>query len=936
MSLMGDVSIGGIIHGMQEINVTIGTTMTINSPGTYYIQGVDCKVSITNKSTTIFKGKTYKLRVKDGESYTISGIELSERDMIFVSSELGSYKTYVAKKNGYFDYPVSRQVDGISYSITPREVYNDGFEVNYTSMGNQQPGLVRISDYIFPDHSKIRPGSWAKKLFVDNKKAYADGILYPKREVSEEDALVYTFNMVDRNGDIDEFIEDELSFSSGIALTTDICGSGFSSTSTFVRTRLTFGNSYPSQNTTLFRIHNESNTYSLELGLTPTGYMKSKIVSNGSINTDWTSTTDTYKFSLNTSYDIDFGYINNAYLVKLNGSNNAKFSRPISLNEPLYCTIGSTECEDGEISYSLSTTKVIVGDTITWEPKILGDIITNYTTVGSPVLTDTDMSGFTSESYIITNNNAMDFSNGSWTLYAKFTTGSNVNSQQILFEGENGYRDALRIQIYQGYIYPGYNVNGNWVFMANASQQLQPNTTYWLKVEMADGNIRFSTSLTGSDYQEYLSRSVSSYPSPKKYCIGNGETCPFGGVVHLDETYIEQNGQVLWTPFEEVVSNIRDYYTVYTRESVLNINETMNINGNLVINSEGVASSFSDSSYITLSSGHFTLPMEMYIKFTTGDNISNMQNLFHKNDFMEVFVTGNNLKMWSSMTGEVVIASVTQNTEYWLKIEINQDVQRYFVSTEGFYNYSIEKDVNHTNIAVGSGVMKFGGHNSGGNQWRGTIDFSHLKLITSDGNTWTPYTETITNHKAYGLCTSDFVFTGTTMNVNAYKLTYLDGSFEILLGQIMPETTDKMLSVEVLKTDIMVGDELDYSFTYDEENEIFVSNNYATVVFNVYPPTATVSTRVISGEVVNETDNTVVVSRGSEIEYTVSAEYYQSQTSTVVANNSVNIDITLVPNDGNLDVSEYNTTVENDALIIESYIGDGTEIVLPNIGENNV
>lgn len=928
-----NIDIDGEMNVGQEATVLeLGVSVEITTSGVYSFLNRDGKVKVTKNNEDIFIGEECVLEVSEGETYIVSGVESSLNDLIKVDGIRGSYKNIYIKDNACFDNVVGICFDDSEDVLTPNISYNSNLEVEYKQSNGLNPGIVNISDYIKQDLSKVRPINWAKKCSVYNSRVWADGILFPKREDEViHNYNTYNFTMTDSDGDIESFIEDEIPFRSGIEMKTNSCGTGFSSSkTTFISTTLIFGDSYPSSNTKLIQMHNGDKSYYLDIGVTPSGFMTSKIVSDNNVNTDWTGANTRYKFELNTIYNIEFGYINGAYLLRLNGSDNAKFSRQLSADGPVYFTVGSTSCNDGDIRYTFSSSSVSENGAITWQPEIIDTKKHNYIINGNPILDDDIMSGFTTDSYITTDINAMDFSVLPWVLETKITTSGDINTQQIIFEGVNGYNDALRIQIYQGHLRPAYNVAGIWVFNEPTSQTISANTTYWVKVIVNENTCKTLISIDGLVYTEIGSKEISTYPSPKKYVIGVGETCPFLGSIDLGQTSITQNGKLLWSPFTESHAEIVETYKAYTVEEKFALTTMSTINGSLNINPNGVVSGFSSSSYITLPSNLFTMPMEMYVKFTTGDNISTMQNLFHKNDFMEVFVTGNTLKMWSSQTGEVVITSVSPNTTYWLKVIIDQPAQIYYVSTEGFYNYNIEKTVNHTNIAIGTTAMKFGGHNSGSNQWRGTIDFSQTKLVANGETIWRPYTSIETSHDVYGLCVKDFTFNGGDTVLNAYEFVYTDGTKEILLGTTFPEMEEGISSISCIREGILVGQNDVYTWTYDREQERFILNNTYIVKFNVKPSGATISIES-SIESVVETNDGYLVPKGAEITYTVSKDYYETKTYSTTVNENMTIDVELNINEGYLDADDYNITISDDKLILERYTGNDTDVIIPNI-----
>lgn len=844
-----------------------------------------------------------------------------------IIGKVDSLRSIIVKQDGKFDLRKNYYVTTTHEPIGQLIDYDSRISTMYTTMGLEQPGWLMISDYLLPDWSRIRPQNWFDNNILLDGRHYAEGLLFPKRnETIYHDFLNANYSMMSNSGEIDVFYQETLQYNSGIKLVSNTCTNGMvDSKSTFITTTLTFGESYPSNNITLFGIYNSDNTSYLELGITPNGFITSTVVYNGSSNINWTSTSSTYKFNLNTVYEVQFGYINGAYLLRINGTDNAKFSRNYTINGDIYFVIGSTECIDGDIQFSMNNLALHDDGIVVWQPQI-ENLKHNYETFGNPLLQDGLMSGFSTSNYIRTDTNALDLSVKPWVLNTKFTTGSDVSTQQIIFEGENGFRDALRIQIYQGYMYNGYHVNGTWIFMDNASPTLQPNTTYWYRVEVIDGTINFYTSLNGNDYDLSLSKNVSVYPTPKKYNIGLGETAPFLGTLDLNETNITQNGEILWKPFTEPYSEIKNTYKLYKTEEKLSIEKTMTINGSLNIDN-GIVSGFLQNNYLTLPSTISHIPMDLYISFTTGSDISSMQNLLHKTGFLEIFVSGGNLKMWSSNTGEVVITPIQQSTKYWLKIAIEQEQQIYSISTESYFSNITEKIVYHRAIAVGTTVMKFGGHlNNTGNYWRGSIDFNETYMIVDNQIHWNPMVSIETSYDVKGLCTEDFVYNGQPMILNAYRIMYTDGTEETLLGQNEP-SGENIKEIMVVKTDITIGSDNDFTWTYDSNTEKFVSKNGVKLTLNVYPSMSIIN--ISANEQIQQFGNNVyLMKKGTEITVSVENEYYYPFEQTFVVNENMEYSITLQPLPTTLDVNNFTYSINNDKIILTEYTGNDSDVVI--------
>lgn len=921
---LGDTNIdlgGGQIINPGIISIGIGSTLTFTTPTEQTYTCTDGKIKVIKDEETIFIGKEYNLIVNEGETYKIIGVESTENDYRQIKTLNNGIKNIIVKRDGYFDKRINI-LNNNSFIVGCDKPYDSRFKTQYIPMGVEHPGYVQISDFVHPDWSRVRPAEWAKSVVDVAGKSYAEGILYPKRNDVIE-PYEYNFILEDMNGEIKQYIPDEIHFSEGIKLKVLDVASGFSnSLSTFITTTLIIGDRYPTSILPLFGLYsNDGNDY-VELGMTETGYMKCN-----SRDVNWIGSNNTYKFNLNTTYEIQFGYINGAYLLRLNGSDNAKFSRTYNNNSGMYFTIGTQEQIDCDVRYSFSNTNFIVGDTSVWHPSKELKYKKHFNIVGTPNIENGILSNLSTSNYIISDINALDMSVLPYELNFKFTTGNNVNAQQIMFEGENGFNDGLRMQIYQNHIRASLNVGGSWIKNDPGYVTIQPNTTYWYKVLVTESQYVCTISTDGIEYVSDMIFNTTSCPSPKKYIIGNGETSPMLGTIDLNETYILRNGKMYWKPLSEMETEYINSYKIYTVGEKISVQETANINGNIHIEN-GIASNFANNNYISLPSEIFRIPMEMYFSFTTGSDVSSMQNVFHKNGFEEVFVNGGNLKMWSSSTSEVVITSVSPNTKYWLKIVVNQQNQVYYVSTTGHNDYSVERTINDTGISVGTTVMKLGGHNNNtSNYWRGSIDFNHTYMMMNGNIIWTPFVETEIPSDVYGLCTKDFVYTGQPMLLNAYKITYIDDTFEILLGENEPNDID-IKSVELIKSNISIGQKNDFVFEYDKENERFASSGSRLEIVT-QPTNATVVFE--SDGYMNINGNICDTSKNATVNVTVSSEYYKTKTQEIVVSEDMVVNIQLEPNDGYIDVYGFETTLTDGNLILSTYSGNKADVVLPNI-----
>ena len=203
----------------------------------------------------------------------------------------------------------------------------------------------------------------------------------------------------------------------------------------------------------------------------------------------------------------------------------------------------------------------------------------NATKVGSPTVTSNGIaSGFTSANYLRTPNVVFQ---SNWEVCVKFTTGTGDawvvgggGSQNRLIMGYNSSKFRL--------ILSSNNSSAN---LANisGSHTVNPNTTYWLKLQFTGTQYILSYSTDGKNFTtDYtLESSTALYNDGKPLSLGvNQYSNGVNGVmttgsIDLKECYIKQNGMTYWTGMSYSPSNsssydfsrIEDGYFMYKKDN---------------------------------------------------------------------------------------------------------------------------------------------------------------------------------------------------------------------------------------------------------------------------------------------------------------------------------------------------------------------------------
>lgn len=172
------------------------------------------------------------------------------------------------------------------------------------------------------------------------------------------------------------------------------------------------------------------------------------------------------------------------------------------------------------------------------------------TIIGTPIINNGQVSGFSSNNYLILPF-AFDTKDRAFEINMAFTTGTNVNTAQNLLGGN--YCVALLIQ------------NGNLIFRASSNGtswnivditttlNLQPNTNYFVRIEFNKLNYKVLYSTNGEDYTQigYQVSTLAPRHGQVFIGVGNNQFNPFLGIINLNKCNIKLNTSIIWQGMDD-------------------------------------------------------------------------------------------------------------------------------------------------------------------------------------------------------------------------------------------------------------------------------------------------------------------------------------------------------------------------------------------------
>lgn len=179
----------------------------------------------------------------------------------------------------------------------------------------------------------------------------------------------------------------------------------------------------------------------------------------------------------------------------------------------------------------------------------------NATIVGNPTINNGQVSGFSSENYMKFPF-LVDFKNKPFEIKMEFTTGSDVQNQQNIFDSDFGLAFAIR----NGKFVMAVSTNGtSWDSgeMISASNVIT-NRTYVIKITWDGTTISMLSSVDGgSTFTNEVSKSLVSQPYPTQIYIGIGENFAsvmnyFKGIINLNRCELRIDDILVWQGMDDV------------------------------------------------------------------------------------------------------------------------------------------------------------------------------------------------------------------------------------------------------------------------------------------------------------------------------------------------------------------------------------------------
>lgn len=167
---------------------------------------------------------------------------------------------------------------------------------------------------------------------------------------------------------------------------------------------------------------------------------------------------------------------------------------------------------------------------------------------GNPTISNGVVSGFSASNYLTLPDNLKFNNNAEYII--KFTTGSTTKaSTQTIFADEYFCTLEIKRETWEVITYDWFNTANINLFTASA------NTTYWVKILINGQTKTFSYSTDGENYTQLTQFTDTAMLSNRDFPtrIGNHsanrllDVCSFIGSVDLNETYINVDGERVWS-----------------------------------------------------------------------------------------------------------------------------------------------------------------------------------------------------------------------------------------------------------------------------------------------------------------------------------------------------------------------------------------------------
>lgn len=195
------------------------------------------------------------------------------------------------------------------------------------------------------------------------------------------------------------------------------------------------------------------------------------------------------------------------------------------------------------------------------EPYIEGttfpyaDGVTDINVVGTLTEDNGVYSGFSTANYLQTGTSPIATDGGEWECMVKFTTGSDVSTNQKIFHALPSEKDryGLVIIIISGKInYTVCSTGSKWLFDTPGSHTLSANTTYWVRFSYKNQKYLGEISTDGATFEEdYSVSNTSTLKTPLNYLrfgiyYSSKFEAPMLGSIDLKGCYFKAGDKILW------------------------------------------------------------------------------------------------------------------------------------------------------------------------------------------------------------------------------------------------------------------------------------------------------------------------------------------------------------------------------------------------------
>lgn len=177
----------------------------------------------------------------------------------------------------------------------------------------------------------------------------------------------------------------------------------------------------------------------------------------------------------------------------------------------------------------------------------------NVTIIGEPTINHGQVSDFSSASYLKFPF-LVDFHSQPFEINMEFTTGTNVSSQENIFDSDFGLAFAVR----NGKFVIAISTNGSsWDLGEGVgTYTVQPRTTYYVRLSWNKMLYKLEYSLDGKEYTTDITKTATVQPYPKQIYIGVGENFAtvvnhFSGIVNLNNASLKIMNEVVWQGMDD-------------------------------------------------------------------------------------------------------------------------------------------------------------------------------------------------------------------------------------------------------------------------------------------------------------------------------------------------------------------------------------------------